>query len=482
MNVAHNPWNVLVVTSFGVFLVMMNMSTLTVALPSITSYYGASTIEASWILLAYMLCNTVFILIFGKVADLFGRKQLFVIGLITFTCFSFLCGFAPSVEWLIVYRALQGISGALVITNTTPLITDAFRSGPMSKALGINVVVSSVAQLVGPVIGGYVTFMFDWQWVFWCNVPLGALAIVSAVILLPKRIPAKKDISFDYMSSVAIFIGLGSLIIGVTMSGEYGWGSTIVQRCVSIGLVFFILFLFTAKHAKQPLIELTIFKNSTFSFANMTTFLNALARSSVVLLMALYFQVIYGANPLEAGVWVLPLTAGTVIASFFIGQLAARWKTRVLTTSGLMISALGIVCIFMNLHVNGIFFALMLGQFLIGFGSGIFMTPNTQLIMLSVPAHTTGVANGIRSMLQNMGGVLSTACALVIVTVSLPKELKASIYEVGERSLNMQELTMIAHGFQLAFSVIFVITLLAIISAYLTTAQRIQFEKQLIED
>lgn len=474
MEVKNNPWKLLIITSLGVLLVMMNMSTLNVALPSITTYFQASSLEASWILLSYMLFNTVFILVFGKVADLFGRKKLYIIGISSFTILSLLCGYATNVMVLIILRALQGISGALVITNTTPMITEAFRGDKLSTALGINVVISSIAQLIGPVAGGYFTFMFNWQWVFWFNIPIGIIGTVLAITMLPKSVMERSKVRFDYYGSFIILIGLGGLIYGISSSSALGWNHISVIISLAIFAILAIIFCIVEQKVKMPIVNFKLFREQTFSMANLTTFLNALARSSVALLMALFFQLVYEANAFEAGLWVLPLALGTVVASMLIGKLSTYFRTRTLTTVGLLISTTGMGLLAFNMSLESSFVALTIGQLFIGFGSGIFMTPNTQLIMLSVPRHSTGVANGLRSMLQNMGGVLSTALSLMIVASAVPSYLKKEIYSGANANVSVNDLLFITQGFQLAFIITMIVTFVAATTAFFTGVTKLQ--------
>ena len=468
MVATNNPWKLLVITSLGVLLVMMNMSTLNVALPSISTYFQASSLEASWVLLAYMLFNTVFILIFGKLADLCGRKTLYVIGISSFTILSLLCGYATSVAVLVVLRALQGISGALIITNTTPMITEAFRGEKLSSALGINVLVSSAAQLIGPVAGGYFIHLFSWQWVFWFNIPIGIIGAILAIALLPKEGRKRQEGSFDYNGSLLILAGLGGLIYGISASSELGWGHVTVMMALGVSFVLSVLFYWVERKTETPIVNFRLFRERMFAMANMTTFLNSLARSSVVLLMALFFQLVYEANAFQAGLWILPMTAGTIIASMLIGRVSSHFHTRTLTTAGLLISTAGMGLLALNMTMQSSFSSLMIGQFLIGFGSGIFMTPNTQLIMLSVPRHSTGIANGLRSMLQNMGGVLSTALSLMIVASAVPLFLKQEIYAGANANVSVNDLNYITQGFQLAFLIMMAITFIAASTAFFT--------------
>ena len=167
------PWIVLSVISLGSLLVLLNVGTLNVALPVVTRHFHTSADISSWILLSYMLVNTIFILIFGRVADVFGRQKLYLIGLAVFTIAAVLIGFSPNVGVLITLRIIQALGGALVITNTTALITDSFPSKLLGTALGINVLIASTAQLLGPVIGGFLASTLGWRWVFWSSAPFG---------------------------------------------------------------------------------------------------------------------------------------------------------------------------------------------------------------------------------------------------------------------------------------------------------------------
>jgi len=300
--------------------------------------------------------------------------------------------------------------------------------------------------------------------------------------MLPKNVMKHSKITFDYYGSFIILAGLGGLIYGISSSSELGWG----HISVIVGLVTFVVlamvFCIVEHKAEMPIINFKLFREQTFSMANLTTFLNALARSSIVLLMALFFQIVYEANAFEAGLWVLPMTAGTVVASMFIGKLSTCFRARTLTTTGLLTSTIGMGLLAMNMNLESSFITLMIGQFFIGFGSGIFMTPNTQLIMMSVPSHSTGVANGLRSMLQNMGGVLSTALSLMIVASAVPSYLKKEIYMGANANVSINDLSFITEGFQIAFTITMVITFLAASTAFFTRVPKFETKSILMEE
>lgn len=455
-------WQVLITTSFGVILVMLNMSTVNVALPEIVAHFRSGPIASSWILLSYMLFNTILILIFGRLADVYGRRKLYLIGISGFTITSLFCGFAPNVWILIALRILQAACGALVVTNTTPMLTDVFSKERLGTALGINVLVSSSAQLLGPVVGGYFVHTLDWRWVFWFNVPIGIIGFIWALLILRPIEGRAKGEKIDILGSIFVLAGLGGLIFAFSRAGTLGWVNSSVVTGLGLFVIAGVFFLIFEKKTKFPIVDFSLFKNRTFAIANIANFLNSFARSSTVLLIALFFQLMHEQNTFVAGLFVLPVTGGMIIASSIVGFLDRKFSTWSLSTSGLVCSAVGILLLIFNTEVDSSTWCLLIGQFLIGFGSGIFMTPNTGSIMLTVPPEKRGLANGLRSMLQNMGMVISTALSLMLVTLNLPDHLKNAIYAGANSQAEKTELSIISDGFQLAFEAMFFITLLAI--------------------
>jgi EmrB/QacA subfamily drug resistance transporter len=459
------PWFVLTVTSIGVLLVLINYGMINVVLPLIVQQLHAGPIEASWILLSYMLFNTIFILVFGRLADIFGRRKLYLLGFAVFTVSSLLAGFSANVWMLIGFRIIQAVGGAIVITNTTALLTDSFPTRQLSKGLGVNVLISSVAQLIGPVVGGLLAESLSWRWTFWFSVPFGIVGIIFGLAIIRPDPPREQRERMDIKGSVLVLVALGSLVLSLSEGGVMGWGNPNVL----IGFILFIIllpvFIWLEKHTQFPLLDLTLFLERSYAFAFLAVFLNAVARFAVVLLFALYFQSVDHDSALSAGLKVLPETIGMLVASPIAGGLTGRYSARLLSSSGLGVTLVGLFVLSMSIGPAANYWELAIGMFLTGAGSGLFMTPNTTYIMTHVQSNRRGIANGIRSMLQNMGTVVSTAVSLAIITSALSPALKRAVYAGTTANLSEQTVIEFVLGYKAALVVMLLATLCGMIAS-----------------
>lgn len=462
-----NPWLVLTITSLGVILVMVNLGALNVALPFIVIHFHATATLANWILLSFMLVNTVLIIVFAQFSDSYGRRKLYLLGMVLFTVVSLAIGFAPNVWTFILLRAAQAAGGALIIANNTALITDAFPEPILGKGLGLNVLVSSAAQLVGPVIGGVVASRFGWQWVFWASVPIGIVGVLAGMAVL-KNVPSRgSGKPIDGWGAAITFVALSGLIIALSEGSTLGWGNSLVIGGLATFVVLTPVLILVEQRAKSPMFDFTLFRDRAYAMANVSTFLNAFARVSVVLLASLYSQSILRLDAFWAGIAVLPVTFGMLVASPIAGALTSRFSARVLSTSGLGISAFGLVILMFCLGPHPMYVPNAIGMGLVGFGSGLFLTPNTRSIMTSVPYSRRGFANGLRSMLQNMGQVLSTTISLTIVTAVLPPRLQDAVYSGSATTLNQADLRLITTGYRWAYMALLIATLLGMAASSL---------------
>jgi EmrB/QacA subfamily drug resistance transporter len=451
---ARYAWRVLSVTSLGVLLAGTNTSTLDVALPVVARHFSANATQASWIVLSYMLVNTILILVFGRVADMVGRRRLYMVGLAVLTGSSVLCGFAPSAFALAVFRALQAVGAAALITNTTALLTDAFPKRLLSTGLSFNVTAAAAAQVAGPLVGGALATAFGWRAVFWFNVPFGVAGLLWAMRTLRVDPPRRTREPFDLVGAALTFTLVGGLVLALSEGGALGWSDPLVV----VGGVLFAaslpIFIVTQRRRRYPMLDLSMFSDRERSMAFASTMLMALARFAVVLLIALYLQAASGADPFQAGVRVIPVAGGMVLASPLAGRLATRYPARWVSSAGMAIAAAGLAVLAATISPS-LNYPVIGGCLLaVGIGTGIFMTPNTSSIMGGVDPGRRGIANGIRSMLQNTGYVVSTAMSLAIVTSPLTPAQKQAAYAGTLSKLSRHALDAFTGGYRIALAVL----------------------------
>jgi EmrB/QacA subfamily drug resistance transporter len=451
---ARYGWQVLSVTGIGVFLAGTNTSTLDVGLPVVARHFSANATQASWIVLSYMLVNTILILVFGRVADMVGRRRLYMVGLGILTGASVLCGFAPSALALAFFRALQAVGAAALITNTTALLTDAFPKRLLATGLGINVSLAAAAQVAGPLVGGALATAFGWRAVFWFNVPFGVAGLLWALRTLRVDPPRRTREPFDLVGAGLTFTLVGGLVLALSEGGALGWSNPLVVVGAVVFAVSLPLFIVTQRRRRYPMLDLSMFSDRERSMAFASTMLMALARFAVVLLIALYLQAASGADPFQAGVRVIPVAGGMVLASPLAGRLATRYPARWVSSAGMAIAAAGLAVLAATISPS-LDYPVIGGCLLaVGIGTGIFMTPNTSSIMGGVDPGRRGIANGIRSMLQNTGYVISTAMSLAIVTSPLTPAQKQAAYAGTLSRLSRPALDAFTGGYRIALAVL----------------------------
>ncbi len=417
------------VTTMGALLASIQGSALLIALPEILTQLQTGFITIMWILLGYLLVTTAFVPVIGRLADMFGRKNLYNAGFAVFTLGSLLCGMSqPQFHgWdLVGYRLIQGLGGALLFANSAVIVTDAFRQGRIGLGLGVNQIAFAAGFLLGPVIGGILTAI-SWRWVFLVNVPLGILGTIWGIIKLrePVSLPAKQ--SFDWMGSLTFTIGLGSLLLAVSLIAfplidiSYVYALFV---CAFLGLgAFFIV----ERNAEQPMMDFKLFRNRTFAYACAANAINGLARGAVLFVLIFFLQGPYGLDPLQAGIMMAPFGAAFMLVGPVSGYLSDRYGSKGLTTIGLLISAVGLLGL-STITSTTEYWKLALYMALMGGGSGLFGSPNMNAIMSSVQPNQRGIASGTNVMLMNTGQMLSIAIAFPLVLSKIPLDVMFHVF------------------------------------------------------
>ncbi len=422
----HYKWWALSCTSLGMLLAATNSGTLIIALPNLERSLHASLLALVWVILAYLIAATVLVLMAGRLSDLFGRKRAYVGGFALFALASLGAGFSPNVTVLILWRVLQGIGSAFLFANAAALVTDAFPKEELGLAMGANTMVAAVGLVLGPVLGGALVSI-SWHWVFWFNVPFALAGAAWGAMILRELAKQDSTRGYDVLGTVTFVIGLTGLVLGVSRGGLSGWNDTIVIVGLAAAAVLLPLWVMIERRSAAPMLDLDIFKNRLFAAASAAAFINGLARFALMFVFVFYYQGAQGNSPIEAGIKLIPLALGMLIASPLAGIYADRHGSRALASIGMLVSAAGLA-LMTTLQVHSPYWQSAAWLGMVGVGSGMFNSPNTAAMMGVVPAHRRGVAAGARTLLQNTGAVLSIAFVLAVVTSSIPKATLFAIF------------------------------------------------------
>lgn len=422
--VMREAWRTLSVVSLASIFSGMSGSALNVALPTVVRHFDASATAASWMLLAFMLANTVLMIFFGRLADMFGRRSMYLTGLATFTLASFLCGLAPDAWTVVGLRVLQAAGAAMLLTNSAALVTAAFPRARLGQGMGIYLASFSVAQLLGPTVGGVLAEHAGWRWVFWFNVPIGLLCLAWGAWALPRVARSGERQGIDVPGNLLVLVALGSGLAALSQATTLGWTSWVVVGGLAVFTLGMPLFVLFERRVAHPLVDMTLFRDRPFALGLLASFLNSTSQAGVLLLFSLYFQAVQGVDPLSAGLRVLPLAVATLIFSSSSGLFQRHISPRALAVVGNVCTGAGLLVLFTSVVTGAAYPAIAGGLVLAGAGSGLFMPSNTTALMGAMPHNRLGIANAMRLMLQQSGFVVGTAVVLSVLTAPLAPELR----------------------------------------------------------
>lgn len=445
-------WWVLSVTSLGMFLATVNSGTLLIALPDVERALGTSLLTLVWVILAYMVASTVLLLPAGRLADQFGRKRLFVAGMAVFTLASLGAGVASSGTELILWRVVQGVGGAFVFALAGALVTDAFPREKLGLAMGTNTMVAAVGLVIGPVLGGWLV-RFGWEWVFWFNVPLGAIGTVWAALVLHEGSPREGRRSYDVPGNLLALGGLTGLVLALSDAGLDGWSAPMVIAGLVAAALLLPAFVLVELRSDAPMLDLSLFRIRVYWTCATAAFLNGLARFALMFLFVFYFQGPQGDDPITAGIKLAPLAIGMLVASPLAGIYADRHGSRGPAVLGMLLTGAGLAGM-TTLEVTSPFWQSAVWLTIVGVGSGVFNSPNTAAMMAAAPPDRRGIASGTRTMLQNTGAVISIALMLMIVTAVVPTTLLFSIFSGLTTGLSEDKLQPFMNGMHAALWVL----------------------------
>ncbi|MGZ4928409.1 MAG: MFS transporter, partial [Halobacteriota archaeon] len=425
-------WIALSVTTIGALMAAIDASAVIIALPTIMADLQADFITIMWVLLSYMLILAALVPVIGRLADMLGRKNLYNLGFIIFIVGSLLCGLSqPQFHgWdLVGYRMVQGVGGALLLTNSAVIVTDAFRKGRVGFGLGVNGIAFSAGFLLGPVVGGILTSI-SWRLVFLINVPIGIIGTIWGILQLREPVTLPTGQHFDWKGSLTFTVGLATLLLAVSLYAFPMTSAGVVYTLFVVAAVSLVLFVVAERRAPEPMLNLRLFKNRSFAYASAANGLNGLARGAVLFVLTFFLQGPYGYDPLKAGIFLAPFGAAFLVVGPISGHLSDRYGARYLATAGLLVSAVGLLGLCTVVSTTP-YWVLAVWMAFMGGGSGLFASPNMNAIMSSVKPSERGIASGIRSMLMNTGQMLSIAIAFPLVLSQLPENVLYHVFLYG---------------------------------------------------
>jgi EmrB/QacA subfamily drug resistance transporter len=440
----------------------LDSSIVVIGIPTVLQNLHASIVEGVWIITGYKLMLTLLLILFGRLADLYGRVKLYNLGFVIFTIGSLLCALSRTGEQLVIFRFLQGAGAALLLSNSTAIITDAFPKGELGMGLGTNMMAANLGAVAGYTLGGVMITYFGWRSMFLINIPIGIFGTIWGYLRL-KEIGVKPvGERFDYAGSILYCIGLATILLALTI-GDPTSGRNIA--ILAGGLAFFVAVIFVELRQKYPTIDLTLFRIRSFAAGNLVNFLNALTFACGPFLRSLYLQLILGYSPLKTGVLLIPMDILILVLNPFSGRLADRYGGRVLSSLGLAFDAAALIW-FSTLNGRSSYSTLLISLLLFGFGLALFAPANSSSIMGSVPAEKRGVASGVKNTISQTAGVLSVPFSLLLMTLVMPYNKLSQIVS-SSQIINSNEGPIFLKAINIACLILGIITLFAIIPAWL---------------
>jgi EmrB/QacA subfamily drug resistance transporter len=433
----------LILLAMTQFVVVIDAAIVNVALPSIGTHLHFARDDLSWVVNAYTLTFGGFLLLGGRLADLLGRRRMFMLGLVLFSLASFAGGIAQSEAWLIAARAVQGLGAAIVSPAALSIITTTFAEGPeRNRALGVWGAVAGAGGAAGVLLGGILTSGLSWRWVLFVNVPIGIAAAALAPRILAESRSEDGTKSFDIPGAVTVTAGLALLVYAVVDAVNIGWGSTATILRLAGAVLLLVAFVVIEQRTREPLMPFSIFRLRTLRGANIVGLLIGMSLFSMFFFISLYLQNVMGYSPIKTGLAYLPLSVGIILSAGLAAQFVTRFGFKPPLIAGLLLIAGGLVW-FSRVPVNGSYVKDVLGpSILAALGLGFSFVPVTIAAVTGTKPHEAGLASGLINTSQQVGGALGLA---ILATVANSRT--QSLFHAGVHNASVA----LTKGFDRAF-------------------------------
>ncbi len=429
-NISQNNWIILAIVVMSPFMACLDSSIINVALPVMAKDLSTSMAGIQQIVTTYLIVISATILIFGRLGDIKGKTSVFKYGFIIFVLGSLLCGISTTLNFLTFSRIVQGIGAAMTMSTSQGIITHTFPKNERGRALGISGTFVALGTLLGPPLGGLIISVVSWEYIFLINVPIGTVAFIAAMKYLPKdKITTKQTL--DYNGAILFLICIVSLFLGLLKGQKIGYNNITIILSFIIALVSFIVFIILESKIKNPLVDLSIFKNRVFSINVFCAFLSFVGISCINIIQPFYLQDVLELSPGTTGFIMMGYPIVLTIIAPLSGYLADKIGSKILTLSGLLVSAIGLFAM-TTLNEQSSFLIIISVISIVALGNGIFQSPNNTLVMSSVEKSKLGIAGGINALIRNLGFVFGVSFSTTVLYNRMS-------YKIGYRVLDYVE-------------------------------------------
>jgi EmrB/QacA subfamily drug resistance transporter len=408
-----DPWPALFALCLGFFMILVDTTIVSVATPAIIDDLGASVNDVVWVTSAYLLAYAVPVLITGRLGDRYGPKNLYVTGLTVFTLASLWCGLTASIEWLIIARVVQGLGAAMITPQTMAIITRIFPAARRGLAMALWGATAGVASLVGPIVGGLLVDSAGWQWIFFVNVPVGAVGVVLALRLVPRL--ETHSHRFDWIGVALSGVGMFLLVFGLQEGHQKSWAPWIWLMIIGGLVVLGVFVLWQHLNQAEPLVPLGIFRDRNYSLANVTITTMGFTITAVLFPFMLYAQLVRGLSPTKAALLLVPMAIMSIVLARPVGLLTDRVHPRLLVGAGFALLFGSMVWLSREMTPDSSTTAIVLPMFVFGVANALIWAPNTATATRNLPVQQAGAGAGVYNATRQVGAVLGSAAIAVFM-------------------------------------------------------------------
>jgi EmrB/QacA subfamily drug resistance transporter len=449
-----NPWAVLVVVSLGFFMTLLDLTIVNIAIPNMIDKLHASLDDVLWVLNAYALVLAVLVITAGRLGDLLGPRTMFAAGILVFTAASAACGFAPGAGALIGFRAVQGIGAAMLMPQTLAIVTMTFPPERRGAAFGVWGAVAGLATVAGPTLGGLLVSAFDWRWIFFVNLPIGAVVLAVTFFIIPSFQPGRRH-RFDVLGVVLASLALLAICYGLVEGQRYDWGTVTsfisIPLIIAVGVVLLIVFLLVQKlrQDREPLVPFVLFRSRNFTLMNWVSGTLSIGMLGIFLPLTIYFQSALGFSALKAGLTMAPSSLVMIAVAPFLGKLTDKTGGKWILASGLSLFAIGMGWVVLIANTTSSWQDFLAPLIVAGLGMGGTFAPLTTVAMREVDPRMAGAASGMLNTVRQVGSVIGTAAVGALLQNRLASSL-ASQATIRSAALPAQVRVPFVAGFRKA--------------------------------